>query len=570
MFIMISAWRLTNPSQSVKERMATTYEEAAVSITITSLTDILAFCIGSISPIPAIQIFCLYTGVAVFFAYVYQITYFGAWMVLFGHMEAYNCSGTTCVPLQRIQPMKGPAFVVKHTPPPPTLESAGTSRSSNSSNTTNSNDNVNNSNNIKTKNLRQRNHAVMVFFRDYYSQLFSNKFCLCGIMVLYIFYITIAAFFCSRITLGLQKANIAKEGTMTHDYLTLFAEYFAETGPSVSIIITEPYPYWSSSNQEVLETMVAGIHDNENLKPRDYTDFWLDDYKNYLMNMNGTTEMPQEDFVSTLRDIFLKIPHYEKYTLDINFDGNEITSSRFLLVTSNITSTMDDERTMLSVRRFVDEYSEIIGVPIIAYSTQYVFVEQYVVIIPTTIQTLSIAVACMLVVSVVMMPKIAVGILVTISVASILVGVIGYMTLWQVSLESVSMFNLVLCIGFSVDFSAHVAYAFVMSEGAKLNATEKLSRALYLLGYPILQSGWSTIIGILLLFFSASYIFRTFAKIMTLVMALGMLHGLVFLPAAMTTFARIFQVPKCQKRGSEKANQRSGTLEVDNSAFSVD
>ncbi|XP_044151512.1 patched domain-containing protein 3-like [Bufo gargarizans] len=46
MFIMISSWQQTKVKDKVEERMAETYSEAAVSITITTLTDVLAFYIG--------------------------------------------------------------------------------------------------------------------------------------------------------------------------------------------------------------------------------------------------------------------------------------------------------------------------------------------------------------------------------------------------------------------------------------------------------------------------------------------------------------------------------------------
>ena len=46
MFIMVSAWRYTSFKKSVSERMGETMSEAAVSITITTVTDILAFGIG--------------------------------------------------------------------------------------------------------------------------------------------------------------------------------------------------------------------------------------------------------------------------------------------------------------------------------------------------------------------------------------------------------------------------------------------------------------------------------------------------------------------------------------------
>ncbi|KAL1006321.1 hypothetical protein UPYG_G00070770 [Umbra pygmaea] len=43
MFIMISCWQQTQVKDDVKDRMAATYKDAAVSITITTLTDAIAF-----------------------------------------------------------------------------------------------------------------------------------------------------------------------------------------------------------------------------------------------------------------------------------------------------------------------------------------------------------------------------------------------------------------------------------------------------------------------------------------------------------------------------------------------
>ena len=61
-FVMLAAWRRTRIQDPVPERLAATYNDAAVSITITSLTNVISFLIGAISPFPSVQIFCLYTG----------------------------------------------------------------------------------------------------------------------------------------------------------------------------------------------------------------------------------------------------------------------------------------------------------------------------------------------------------------------------------------------------------------------------------------------------------------------------------------------------------------------------
>ena len=61
-FVMLAAWRRTRLQDTVAERLSNTYAEAAVSITITSITDMISFYIGVITPFPSVQIFCIYTG----------------------------------------------------------------------------------------------------------------------------------------------------------------------------------------------------------------------------------------------------------------------------------------------------------------------------------------------------------------------------------------------------------------------------------------------------------------------------------------------------------------------------
>ena len=61
-FVMLGAWRRTSIHSSVPERMSASFEDAAVSITITSVTNMISFWIGVITPFPSVQIFCIYTG----------------------------------------------------------------------------------------------------------------------------------------------------------------------------------------------------------------------------------------------------------------------------------------------------------------------------------------------------------------------------------------------------------------------------------------------------------------------------------------------------------------------------
>ena len=61
-FVMLAAWRRTRLQDPVPKRLAETYADAAISVTITSITDMLSFYIGILTPFPSVQIFCSYTG----------------------------------------------------------------------------------------------------------------------------------------------------------------------------------------------------------------------------------------------------------------------------------------------------------------------------------------------------------------------------------------------------------------------------------------------------------------------------------------------------------------------------
>lgn len=92
-FVMLAAWRRTSVKLSVPERMGHMMSEAAVSITITSLTDMISFWMGVVSPFPSVKIFCIYSALAVAFTYLWHITFFAGCMAVFGNFEHRNLHG---------------------------------------------------------------------------------------------------------------------------------------------------------------------------------------------------------------------------------------------------------------------------------------------------------------------------------------------------------------------------------------------------------------------------------------------------------------------------------------------
>ncbi len=61
-YILLEAWRQTNIEATQEERISETFRNAALPVTVMSLTDLLVFCIGSTSPFMSIRIFCACSG----------------------------------------------------------------------------------------------------------------------------------------------------------------------------------------------------------------------------------------------------------------------------------------------------------------------------------------------------------------------------------------------------------------------------------------------------------------------------------------------------------------------------
>lgn len=159
---------------------------------------------------------------------------------------------------------------------------------------------------------------------------------------------------------------------------------------------------------------------------------------------------------------------------------------------------------------------------------------QFELVRPTSIQCMVLAAMVMMVVSLLFIPNVLCCFWVAFSVISIETGVVGYMALWGVSLDSISMINLIMCIGFSVDFTAHICYAYMSSKAKE--PEERVRECLYALGLPIMQGAMSTILGVMVLYWAGSYIFLTFFKTVFLVIFFGAMHGILLLPVLLSLF----------------------------------
>jgi Niemann-Pick C1 protein len=97
-------------------------------------------------------------------------------------------------------------------------------------------------------------------------------------------------------------------------------------------------------------------------------------------------------------------------------------------------------------------------------SVFYVFYEQYLTIVDDTVFNLLVCGAAIFAVSVILLGfDIWTAVIIIITIAMITVSMFGLMHFWSVSLNALSLVNLVMTLGISVEFCSHVARTFARS-----------------------------------------------------------------------------------------------------------
>ena len=201
----------------------------------------------------------------------------------------------------------------------------------------------------------------------------------------------------------------------------------------------------------------------------------------------------------------------------------------------DIATTVDQQETTALMRKIASEYPRY---NVTTFMPLWLFTDQYDLVVPNTVQNVGIALLVMVIIALLLIPQPMCAIWVTLAIASIDVGVVGYMTLWGVNLDAISMITIIMSIGFSVDYSAHITYGYVISKH-KL-PRDRISEALGALGWPLTQGAISTILAVIVLADVPAYMIVTFFKTVFLSITIGLLHGLVFLPVTLSLCVRGF------------------------------
>lgn len=97
----------------------------------------------------------------------------------------------------------------------------------------------------------------------------------------------------------------------------------------------------------------------------------------------------------------------------------------------DISTSIEQQDATATMRQVATNYFDY---NVTTFMPLWLFTDQYALIVPNTIQNIVIAMMVMIIIAVLLIPQPSCALWVTLAIASIDFGVIGYMTLWNVNL----------------------------------------------------------------------------------------------------------------------------------------
>ena len=346
------------------------------------------------------------------------------------------------------------------------------------------------------------------------------------VILLYVMYVAVSVWGASVMDIGFSLEGVVQPNPAEMEYDQKEAELFNDSGPAVMFVVDEPVKYEEGNTQRKIANILMKAR-NDPLVTTERQVLWLDEYLHYLRN-GSKFNLWDQSFYTILREEFL--PKHPEYQNDIVFrsDGNAIQSSRFYVFSRNVRNSRDESALLINMRQVLHNTS----LPVSVYSPDFLFYEHHVSILKTTILTVTVTIISMLLVALVFIPHPIAVMCVTISMTSVVLGFLGFLKFWKLSLSAMKTIQLLIAVGLCLNFTVHMSHSFMIATGK--SRKERVSMALEKVGGMIMNEAISVFLSLLMLAFGSSLLYTSFFKCMVDVIALGLLHSMVLLPVLLT------------------------------------
>lgn len=492
-YVMIACWRTTDCQNEVERRMEETYVTAAVSITISSLTNFISYCIGIIAPFPAVRSFAIYSSACIFFAYFSQIIFFGACMALSGYREKKG-----------IHPF--------------TFHSRGCMETYNENNSGNNEE------------------YLMKIFREVIGRALSIPLVKAIIIFLYFMNLLFGILNFLSLKDGLNIFNLYPSESEIFQSFQVYEQNFKEYPYAIQVVINGTLDYSKLEIQKSIDNFLTRLESHSNIADEKLRISWLKYYKTFQRNpvakysLGGLNMSKKQDFIDGLQ-IFFNFKAAEELSSDVIFNHNhsEIIRSRFFLMAKNLSNIT----TEVNLLNDLWEITKTAKFPVVIHHFFGNFIEQVIVIRNITYQLFWITGVLTIIIFILFIPNFLCATLVGVSIISTVVETLGFMYLWNINLNIISMFNLIFCVGFCINYPTHISYAFLLSSDK--NSNEKMKNSLYHVGFPIIQGFLTTTLGILIiLIIKETYVFTIYIKISFIISVLTTFHAMLVIPVVLS------------------------------------